>query len=406
MDETRSTIVYIGDDKRTGDQLEQSLTKKGYTFRQVTKGSEGIEIASRDRPDFILVDVSLPDMDSAGLIARLRIIPGLKSKPIIIVASHSQLDGRRLALISGCDGYLAKPIVTRQLFAQISRFLDTALSAGTTNGDSAHSANMLRQLELRVEELTRQNEQLRQENEQLQDLDQRRSKFFSVVSHDLRTPFTPIRGYLDLVRDGAMGELNPKQRHAINIVSDNLKNALRLLDDLLDLSKLQAKGISLSLELFSIRELLEEMDRSGKTYVEKNDVEFKMEVADDLPLIRGDRKRIRQVILNLLNNAAKFTDHGSITLIAKADENNVTICVKDTGSGLMPEEIPQVFDEFWRSETIRASGLGTGLGLAISRHLVQAHKGKIWLESEKGVGTTISFTIPIAKTEDSLAVRE
>ena len=249
----------------------------------------------------------------------------------------------------------------------------------------------IQQLEAKIQELT-------ELNDQLQELDRRRAKFFSVVSHDLRTPFTPIRGYIDLLRDGAMGELTPKQKQAVNMVSENLKNALRLLDDLLDLSKLQANGISLVLELFPIQELLDEVARSGKAYVENSDVIFLADIADDLPLIYGDRGRINQVILNLLNNAAKFTERGTITLRAYADHKQITIQVQDTGSGLLPEEIPQVFNEFWQSESIRANGIGTGLGLAISKYLIQAHNGQIWLDSKKGVGTTVSFTLPLAES--------
>jgi signal transduction histidine kinase len=104
-------------------------------------------------------------------------------------------------------------------------------------------------------------------------------------------------------------------------------------------------------------------------------------------------------VLNLLNNAAKFTDEGSITLIAKVDRDMLVVRVKDTGSGLLPEEIPQVFNEFWQSKDIHGTGIGTGLGLAISKYLIEAHKGRIWLESEKGVGTIVSFEIPILAGE-------
>lgn len=253
----------------------------------------------------------------------------------------------------------------------------------------------IQQLKERINELTVAYQQLREANTQLQELDHQRAKFFNVVSHDLRTPFTPIRGYIDLLQHGAMGELTSRQKHAIDIIADNLNYALNLLDALLDLSRLQAKGITLSSELFSIQDLLDEIAKSGKAYVESSDIAFKVDFADNLPLIHGDRERIRQVILYLLNNAAKFTEQGCITLSAKADSDKVMIQVKDTGSGLLPEEIPQVFNEFWNSQSIRVNGLATGLGLAISRYLVQAHDGQIWLESEKDIGTTVSFTIPV-----------
>jgi signal transduction histidine kinase len=262
-----------------------------------------------------------------------------------------------------------------------------------------HTADIVEQLEARVRELAESNQQLQEANARLQEIDQQRAKFFNVVSHELRTPFTPIRGYIDLLRDGAMGALTPPQKKAIDIVASNLDSALRLLDDLLDLSKLKASGITLSAQQFSAQDLLEEVAQSGRAYVENSSqVDFKTETDPNLPNLYGDKGRIRQVIMNLLNNAVKFTDKGSITLVAKIDEDNVIFRIKDTGQGLLPEEIPQVFNEFWQSDDIHGTGIGTGLGLAISKYLIQAHNGKIWLDSEKGVGTTVSFTIPITQT--------
>lgn len=393
------TILYIGDDITSVRLIEQALQPEGYSFTHVNNALDGIAAVIRRNPDLIFVDTASTEIDSPNLIARLRIIPGIKEKPIIVVAALSQLDGHRLALVSGCDGYITKPISVKQLFAQLNRFLKLGPQSPSP---TVQSTDIIKQLEAKIDELTETNQRLQQANGRLQELDRQRAKFFNVVSHDLRTPFTPIRGYIDLLRDGAMGELNTKQQQAVNIVAENLKNALRLLDDLLDLSKLQMNGITLSLELFSVQDLLGEVTKSGKAYVENRDVVFEVEIQDELPPIYGDVGRIRQVLFNLLNNAAKFTDRGCIKLIAKSEQDEITIQVKDTGSGLLPEEIPRVFTEFWQSDTIRANGIGTGLGLAISQHLIQAHKGRIWLESEKEVGTTVSFVLPVAKIESNV----
>ncbi|HET9432157.1 MAG TPA: HAMP domain-containing sensor histidine kinase, partial [Chitinophagaceae bacterium] len=216
-------------------------------------------------------------------------------------------------------------------------------------------------------------------------------------SHELRTPFTPIRGYIDLLANGAMGPLTPRQQQAIDIVSTNLKNALRLLDDLLDLSKLKSSSISLSMEIFSIQELLDDIAKVGNAFVENRAISFETDIASDLPPIYGDKGRLRQVIINFLNNAAKFTEEGRIILGAEIEQDMLIVSVKDTGIGMLPEEIPHVFKEFWQSKDIHGTGMGTGLGLAISKYLIEAHNGRIWLESEKGVGTTVSFVIPISK---------
>ena len=401
MSERKPTVLYIEDDKFSARLMERLLVTRGYEFRHAETGLAGIELANQERPDLILIDINLPDIDGLVITTRLRNIAGIQDKPIVAITSHSQIDGRQLALASGCDGSITKPINTKMLLTQIDEFLqghqDKLSEIEAHEYLKAHAADVVQKLEERVRELAQKNDQLEAANAQLKEIDHQRAKFFNVVSHELRTPFTPIRGYIDLLSDGAMGPLNPQQQMAVEIIANNLSNALRLLDDLLDLSKLKASGITLSPELFQPNEMLNEVAKSGRAFVEKSKVEFNADIAPNLPMLYGDKGRIRQVILNLLNNAAKFTDEGSITLVASSDQDKVVFRVKDTGLGLLPEEIPQVFTEFWQSDDMHGTGIGTGLGLAISKYLVQAHRGKIWLESEKGVGTTVSFTIPVAE---------
>jgi signal transduction histidine kinase len=355
-----------------------------------------------------LTDINLPDIDGLAITTRLRHLAAVQDKPIVAITSYSPEDGRQMALACGCDGYITKPISTKNISAQIDRFLnghqEKLSEAEERTFLKAHTADLVQKLEGRVRELGEANQQLQEANRQLQEIDRQRAHFFNIVSHELRTPFTPIRGYIDLLASGAMGPLAPKQQQALDIIRVNLKNALRLLDDLLDLSKLKSTGISLSMELFSTQELLDEIAKTGKSYVENSVVSFETDIAPDLPFIYGDKGRLRQVILNLLNNAVKFTDEGSITLIAKVAENGLIIRVKDTGSGLLPEEIPHVFNEFWQSKDIHGTGIGTGLGLAICKYLIEAHHGKIWLESEKDVGTTVSVVIPLSTSEHQLSV--
>lgn len=403
MSETPVTILCIEDDETSARLMERLLVTRGYRFVHAANGLDGIKRADQEQPDLILMDINLPDIDGLAITTRLRDHAEFKSRPIVAVTSHSEADGRRLALASGCDGYITKPIDIKKFRQQIDSYLNGHQERLSENEErtfmKAHTADLVRKLESRVRELA-------EANQQLQELDRQRAHFFNVVSHELRTPFTPIRGYIELLRDGAMGELNPKQQHAIEVISDNLTNAMRLLDDLLDLSKLKSTGITLTFDFFSMRELLVEIAKSGAVYVENSDVMFKADIAEDLPPLYGDKGRLRQVILNLLNNAVKFTARGSITLLARVQGDAVLVGIKDTGSGLLPDEIPQVFNEFWQSRDIHGTGIGTGLGLAISKYLIEVHKGRIWLESEKDVGTTVFFEIPIVAEEKVKAEKE
>ncbi len=398
MPESKATVLYIEDDEASARLMERLLVTKGYRFVHAANGLDGLEMARQEKPDLILTDINLPDIDGLAITFRLRDIADIQDKPIVAITAHSQADGRQLALASGCDGYITKPINIKNLPSQIERFLkghQEKLSE-TEERDflKVHTVDLVRKLENRVKELA-------EANQRLQEIDRQRAHFFNVVSHELRTPFTPIKGYIDLLRDGTMGSLTPPQQRAIDIISKNLTDALRLLDNLLDLSKLKASGITLSPELFRSDELLAEVAKSGKAYVENSSIAFKADIAKDLPLIHGDKSRLRQVIFGLLNNAVKFTEEGSISLTARVDNDRLVVSVKDTGIGLLPEEIPHVFGEFWQSKDIHGTGIGIGVGLAISKYLIEAHEGEIWLESEKDVGTTVSFAIPIAKDDDN-----
>lgn len=400
MPESKATILYIEDDLASARLVERLLVPHGYHFVHAATGLDGIKRAAEEQPDLILTDINLPDIDGLAITTRLRTIAAIRDKPIVAVTAHSQADGRRLALACGCDGYVTKPIDIKNFPNQINRYLKGHQEKISVAEEhtllKAHTADLVQKLEKRVRELAETNQQLQEANKQLQEIDRQRAHFFNVISHELRTPFTPIRGYIDLLKDGAMGPLTRQQQQAVEVVSVNLKNALRLLDDLLDLSKLKSTGITLAPELFHIKDLLDELAKSGRAYVENSNVTFEIDFDKVLPVIYGDKGRIRQVILNLLNNAAKFTDAGSITLMAKVKGEKIIIGVKDTGSGLLPDEIPHVFNEFWQSQDIHGTGIGTGLGLAISKYLIEAHEGRIWLESEKGLGTTVAFEIPIA----------
>jgi signal transduction histidine kinase len=390
MSESKTTILYIADDVKSARLMKRVLTVKGYRFVHAANSMEGIRLADREMPDLVLTDIIPPDLNGLAVTTRLRNIMTMQHKPIVAITSQNQDDGRRLALACGCDGYITKPINTKSISAQIDSFLNG-------HQEKLSETDLVQKLESRVRELTEANQQLQETIREFQELDQQRAHFFDVVSHELRTPFTPIRGYMDLLASGAMGPLTPPQQQAVNVVNINLKNALRLLDDLLDLSKLKSSSISLSMEFFSVEELLDEITRVGKAFVENRAIDFETDITANLPLVYGDKGRIRQVILNFLNNAIKFTEEGSITLSAKVKQDMLIVSIKDTGKGMLPEEIPHVFKEFWQSKDAQGAGIGTGLGLAISKYLIEAHNGKIWLESEKGVGTTVSFIIPISK---------
>ncbi|OLD10869.1 MAG: hypothetical protein AUJ06_01380 [Chloroflexi bacterium 13_1_40CM_3_70_6] len=238
--------------------------------------------------------------------------------------------------------------------------------------------------------------ELRVNNLQLERANRLKSEFLSSVSHELRTPMNAIIGYTKLMLDGLDGELTPQQQTDLFRVAQAADNLLGLINGLLDLAKIEAGKMELNVEEVSIAEVTEEALELVRPNAAEKGLEVRSLVMPDLPKVWADRARVRQILANMLANAVKFTERGSVTVSAGAAEGWMTISVADTGVGITPEAQAYVFDEFRQadSSTTRRYG-GTGLGLAISRRLVTLHGGRIWVESEVGKGSSFHFTLPI-----------
>ncbi len=237
------------------------------------------------------------------------------------------------------------------------------------------------------------------------ELDRLKSEFVATVSHELRTPMTAIRGYVDILLMGAAGSLNEKQSQYLDIVKSNTERLTILVNDLLDISRLEAGRVTLSLQPLDLRQLAQEavenlIQRSRK---EQKKMKIGIEGKPDLPAVLGDRVRVRQILDNLLENAYCYTaENGRIILGISNINGEIQIDVQDDGIGIPPLEQSRVFERFYRGEHPFVLAIsGTGLGLAIVQFLVEMHKGRIWVESNgvPGEGSTFSFTLPVYTLE-------
>jgi signal transduction histidine kinase len=231
-----------------------------------------------------------------------------------------------------------------------------------------------------------------------------KTEFVSLVSHELQTPLTYVKGYTDLLRDGSAGPVTETQAEYLTVIQANADRMARLIADLAEVSFIEAGRLRLELAPLSINEVVAEVALSTRGQIEAKEQTLLVNTPDDLPLVCGDRSRLIQVLTNLVNNAHKYTPAGGhITLSAEKSEGEfVLVTVRDTGLGIKPEEQNKVFYKFFRSsdpETRRAPG--TGLGLNIARNLIELHGGRIWLESQYRQGTAFHFTIPIAPPPNS-----
>ena len=238
--------------------------------------------------------------------------------------------------------------------------------------------------------------ELRDNNFQLERANRLKSEFLANVSHELRTPMNAIIGYSKLMLDGLDGELNAQQESDLQRVTTAADNLLGLINGLLDLSKIEAGRMEINVEELDVRPVIEEVVALVRPQSDAKELEVVANIPIELPTILADRARFRQVLVNLMSNAVKFTDKGAVTISASAGEGWVTLAVSDTGIGISQEAQAYIFDEFRQADasTTRRYG-GTGLGLAISKRLVALHGGRIWVESGASGGSVFSFTMPV-----------
>ncbi len=223
-----------------------------------------------------------------------------------------------------------------------------------------------------------------------------KSQFISTVSHELRTPLTIIKEDIALIMDGAAGRVKKKQQQILEIAQRNIDRLARLINDVLDFQKLQSGRAKFNMQTNSINNAIETVYNTMVKAVKKNGVDLRLAFDDTLPKVIYDNDKIIQVLTNLVSNAMKFTEKGSITIATRRIENSIRVSVADTGCGMKEEDLPKLFQQFQQlaSGGSRKTG-GTGLGLAISKDIVEKHGGRIWVESEFGKGTTFHFLLPI-----------
>jgi signal transduction histidine kinase len=260
-------------------------------------------------------------------------------------------------------------------------------------------------IELRERLLHERTGQLEQASIEIANLEQDKQRFLNfigIAAHDLKAPLTAIQGFLWIMLGGYSGELSDKQKNMLERSSRRITELLNLISDLLDIPRIETGQIMQDIKSISLREVIRHsLDDLRNTAKEKG-IKLKVEVPQNLPRIQGSSPRLQQVITNLVSNAINYTPEGSVTIriIDKAKELQVE--VSDTGIGIPPAELPHVFDDFFRASNVEARG--TGLGLSITRRIVEAHGGRIWVESpypENNQGSRFTCTLPKRKRKRS-----
>ncbi len=312
-------------------------------------------------------------------------IADIRNDPSVTVDVIVRAGFRALLFVPllGAEGIVGALIVRRK---QPGEFLKNTVELLQTFAAQSVLAIQNARLFSKIEEKSRE----------LAEASQHKSQFLANMSHELRTPLNAILGYTELMADGAYGEPSEKMLGILKRLEANGKHLLGLINDVLDLSKIEAGQLVLDLSDYSVQDIAQTVRSTLEPLAADKKLAFKIDMASELPPGRGDGRRLTQVLINLVGNAIKFTDAGEVVIKAAATDGSFHLSVRDTGPGISAADQSKLFQEFQQADNAitRKKG-GTGLGLAISKRIIEMHGGKIWVESQVGQGSTFAFTLPV-----------
>lgn len=366
-------ILHIEDDAANRLLVRKLLTPAGHNVIDAADGLEGIRKARTEKPDLVLVDIAIPGLDGYEVTLRLRAEPELQKVPIVAITAEGN---RETSFAVGCDGYLQKPIEARTFAQTVEGHLrglrDPAPPRGTDEQLRAQSMKIVGHLEEKLAELM-------EANARLLEVDQARRQFYRNISHELATPMTPIIGYVRLLADGELGDLNPSQLKAVRAVDECAQRLRGLIDNLLDVTAIETGRMRFVHRPYDLGETARKALKKFENALQERQLRLVVDLPDDLSG-NGDPERLNRAISEMLDNAVKFTpEGGAIGLrVRMLPGHQFEICVADTGPGVPRESMSRLFEPFFQADgsVTRAHG-GAGVGLAIVRGVAHGHGGEV-----------------------------
>jgi two-component system sensor histidine kinase/response regulator len=368
---TAGHLLVVDDDAANRDVLSRRLKRQGHEVRTANNGRDALQLMRTTPFDIVLLDIMMPDMDGYEVLGRINGDERLRHIPVIMISAINDVQSVVRCIEAGAADYLAKPFNSTILKARIDACLEKK------RGTDRETALF---------------EQLQKNYKKLQEVEKLRDDMRNMIVHDLRTPLTAVIVGVEMLEKH--GELNEAQREMMAIASGGGKTLLRMINDLLDVEKMESGSTQLQYTELAAEALIVAAVGQVASLAEEGRITLVTEIGDRLPPFLGDEDKLSRTLVNLIANAIKFTREGSVTIAASWDgRKNIRFTVRDTGDGIPAEAFERIFDKFGQLES--RSRVGTGLGLTFCKLAVEAHGGEISVESTVGVGSTFCFTIPV-----------
>lgn len=401
------TVLNVEDLQNNRDLVRRILQSRGYKVVEAVNGLEGISKAVELKPDLILMDINLPDIDGFSAVTKIRSYDHLANVPIVALTARNVSDDHERALAIGCDGYLSKPFGVKALLDEVSSRIGKPREAKESSTDAKylreHNVNLVAELERKLNELSSVHDELSAMHERLQRLDQAKTDFIHIASHELRTPLTMVHVYTDMLRTNPIIAGNEGLTDMLDGLRKGVDRLNSIISDMISIVRVELSTLDLAYTPISLKDIIEGVVADVQNIIDERALDLQLDIPDSLPMVVGDDTQLSQVFNRLMSNAIKYTpDGGLIAVVAtiptdvepppgKEDEKFVAVEVRDTGIGINKEDQRYIFDKFFTAtddSSLHSSsksnfrGGGPGLGLTIAKGIVEAHGGRIWVKSE------------------------
>ena len=410
MIKTNPTILYIEDDPSNRRLVERVLLHSGYTVHMAVNGLDGIDRARELLPDLVLTDINLPDLSGHEIATTLRGDPRFENTPIVAFTAMGYGDHQEMAMAAGINGFLLKPLDVEKFPSQIKFYMDGGKDKVDTTMLSTGQTKYTREVVGRLEDRIRK---LEEANAALQRLDSMKQTFIQITAHELRTPLTLVFGYIRLIEDypsmKTVMQADPAIKQLVEGVVDATARMHNIINEILTISRIMTGTIKITISQMNLGSILRKVVDDFKEAATERKLTIKLDESQCPRNMQADGELLRLAFKNLIGNAIKFTpDGGQINIKCETNPIQTRIIVQDTGIGIDKTEQKFIFEQFHMLGSVELhsssktafGGGGLGLGLPISKGIVEAHEGKITVESEgrnekTNPGSTFTVTLPI-----------